>query len=46
MYTAQNYEFVKPRTLFLGGLGTMGYGLPAAIKRKLPKRHDGYKYLR
>jgi acetolactate synthase-1/2/3 large subunit len=32
MWTAHNYAFTKPRTLITsGGLGTMGYGLPAAI---------------
>ncbi len=32
MWTAQHYEFIKPRTFISsGGLGTMGYGLPAAI---------------
>lgn len=32
MWTAQYYTFTKPRTLLTsGGLGTMGYGLPAAI---------------
>jgi acetolactate synthase-1/2/3 large subunit len=32
MWTAQHYEFTKPRTFISsGGLGTMGYGLPAAI---------------
>ena len=32
MWTAQFYPFNKPRTLLTsGGLGTMGYGLPAAI---------------
>ncbi|OHD54557.1 MAG: acetolactate synthase, large subunit, biosynthetic type, partial [Spirochaetes bacterium GWF1_49_6] len=32
MWTAQFYEFKKTRTLLTsGGLGTMGYGLPAAI---------------
>ncbi len=32
MWTAQYYHFSKPRTLLTsGGLGTMGYGLPAAI---------------
>ncbi len=32
MWTAQFYTFDKPRTLLTsGGLGTMGYGLPAAI---------------
>ncbi len=32
MWTAQFYKFTKPRTfLSSGGLGTMGYGLPAAM---------------
>ncbi|MEQ8197744.1 MAG: biosynthetic-type acetolactate synthase large subunit [Clostridiaceae bacterium] len=32
MWTAQTYPFNKPRTLLTsGGLGTMGFGLPAAI---------------
>lgn len=32
MWTAHHYTFTKPRTLITsGGLGTMGYGLPAAI---------------
>jgi acetolactate synthase-1/2/3 large subunit len=32
MWTAQYYAFTKPRTfLTSGGLGTMGYGLPAAL---------------
>jgi acetolactate synthase-1/2/3 large subunit len=32
MWAAQYYQFVKPRTLLTsGGLGTMGYGFPAAI---------------
>jgi acetolactate synthase-1/2/3 large subunit len=32
MWTAQAYPFRKPRTLLTsGGLGTMGFGLPAAI---------------
>lgn len=32
MWTAQYYKFVKPRTfLTSGGLGTMGYGFPAAM---------------
>jgi acetolactate synthase-1/2/3 large subunit len=32
MWTAQYYTFTKPRTfLTSGGLGTMGYGLPAAL---------------
>ena len=32
MWTAQYYRYAKPRTLLTsGGLGTMGYGLGAAI---------------
>ncbi|MEI9475573.1 MAG: biosynthetic-type acetolactate synthase large subunit [Deltaproteobacteria bacterium] len=32
MWTAQYYQFIKPRTLLTsGGLGTMGYGFPAAL---------------
>jgi acetolactate synthase-1/2/3 large subunit len=32
MWTAQYYDFVQPRSLLTsGGLGTMGYGLPAAM---------------
>jgi len=32
MWTAQYFPFVKPRTLLTsGGLGTMGFGLPAAM---------------
>ncbi|MBW1973975.1 MAG: biosynthetic-type acetolactate synthase large subunit [Deltaproteobacteria bacterium] len=32
MWAAQYYHFTEPRTLLTsGGLGTMGYGLPAAI---------------
>ena len=35
MWTAQYYKFEKPRTLLTsGGLGTMGYGLGAAIGAK------------
>ncbi|MCX7821475.1 MAG: biosynthetic-type acetolactate synthase large subunit [Brevinematales bacterium] len=36
MWVAQYYQFVKPRTLLTsGGLGTMGYGLPASIGAKV-----------
>jgi len=32
MWTAQFFKFLKPRTILTsGGLGTMGYGFPAAI---------------
>ncbi|BEQ17102.1 biosynthetic-type acetolactate synthase large subunit [Desulfoferula mesophila] len=36
MYTAQFYPFREPRTLISsGGLGTMGFGLPAAVGAKV-----------
>jgi acetolactate synthase-1/2/3 large subunit len=36
MWTAQYFDFKSPRTLLSsGGLGTMGYGLPAAIGAKV-----------
>lgn len=36
MWTAQNWTFIKPRTFISsGGLGTMGYGLGAAIGTQL-----------
>lgn len=36
MWTAQFYSFTRPRTfLTSGGLGTMGYGFPAAIGAQL-----------
>ena len=36
MWVAQHYPFSKPRTLLTsGGLGTMGFGLPAAIGASL-----------
>ena len=41
MWTAQYYLFTKPRTfLTSGGLGTMGYGFPAAIGAQIafPKK--------
>ncbi|MCK9615389.1 MAG: biosynthetic-type acetolactate synthase large subunit [Candidatus Omnitrophica bacterium] len=41
MWVAQSYPFKKPRTLLTsGGLGTMGFGLPAAIGAALanPKK--------
>ena len=38
MWAAQFYKFTKPRTIISsGGLGTMGYGFPAAIGAKLGK---------
>lgn len=41
MWTAQYFKFLKPRTwLTSGGLGTMGYGFPAAIgaQKAFPKK--------
>jgi acetolactate synthase-1/2/3 large subunit len=39
MWVAQYYQFKHPRTLITsGGLGTMGFGLPAAIGAKIGKR--------
>jgi len=39
MWTAQHYKFVKARSFISsGGLGTMGYGLPAAIGAQMAKR--------
>ncbi|MFA5146159.1 MAG: biosynthetic-type acetolactate synthase large subunit [Candidatus Omnitrophota bacterium] len=36
MWAAQFYKFIKPRTMLSsGGLGTMGYGFPAAIGAQL-----------
>ena len=36
MWAAQFYKFTKPRTMISsGGLGTMGYGFPAAIGAQL-----------
>ena len=38
MWTAQFYKFVKPRQFISsGGLGTMGFGLPAAIGAQIAK---------
>ncbi len=38
MWAAQFYKFTQPRTLVSsGGLGTMGFGLPAAIGAKIGK---------
>jgi acetolactate synthase-1/2/3 large subunit len=38
MWTAQFYKFIKPRTFISsGGLGTMGFGLPAAMGAALAK---------
>jgi acetolactate synthase I/II/III large subunit len=39
MWTAQFYKFKNPRTLLTsGGLGTMGYGFPAAIGAQIANR--------
>ncbi len=38
MWTANYYDFNKPRTLISsGGLGTMGYGIPAALGAQIAK---------
>ncbi len=38
MWAAQFYKYTRPRTLITsGGLGTMGYGLPASIGAKVGK---------
>jgi len=38
MWAAQFYKFLKPRTMLSsGGLGTMGYGFPAAIGAQIGK---------
>lgn len=38
MWTAQHWTWTKPRTMITsGGLGTMGYGLPAAIGAQIAK---------
>ncbi len=38
MWAAQFYKFIKPRTMLSsGGLGTMGYGFPAAIGAQIGK---------
>ncbi|CZR61829.1 probable acetolactate synthase [Phialocephala subalpina] len=38
MWTAQHYRWRAPRTMITsGGLGTMGYGLPAAIGAKVAR---------
>ena len=39
MWAAHFYQYTKPRTFISsGGLGTMGYGLPAAIGAKIGQR--------
>ena len=38
MWAAQNFRWREPRTMITsGGLGTMGYGLPAAIGAKVAR---------
>lgn len=38
MWAAQHFEWTKPRTMITsGGLGTMGFGLPAAIGAQIAK---------
>lgn len=44
MWVAQYYPFKNPRTLLTsGGLGTMGYGLPAALGAAMAKKNC-YKF--
>jgi acetolactate synthase-1/2/3 large subunit len=41
MWTAQFYQFNRPRSLITsGGLGTMGFGLPAAIGAQFGRRGE------
>lgn len=41
MWVAQHMQFANPRNhLSSGGLGTMGFGLPAAIGAQLARPHD------
>jgi len=41
MWTAQWYQFHAPRSMLTsGGLGTMGYGLPAAIGAQLGRPNE------
>lgn len=41
MWTAQHFKFDQPRKLLTsGGLGTMGYGLPAAIGAQVAFPHE------
>ena len=41
MWAAQYYDFSRPRQwLNSGGLGTMGFGLPAAIGAKVARPDD------
>ncbi len=41
MWTAQYYTYIRPHTLITsGGLGTMGFGLPASIGAKLARPEE------
>jgi acetolactate synthase-1/2/3 large subunit len=41
MWTAQWYQFTKPRSMITsGGLGTMGYGFPAAIGAQIGRPNE------
>jgi acetolactate synthase-1/2/3 large subunit len=41
MWTAQFYKFIKPRQFITsGGLGTMGFGLPAAVGAQIARPDD------
>jgi acetolactate synthase-1/2/3 large subunit len=41
MWEAQHYHHERPRSLITsGGLGTMGFALPAAIGARFARRHD------
>jgi acetolactate synthase-1/2/3 large subunit len=41
MWTAQFYKFIRPRQLISsGGLGTMGFGLPAAVGAQIARPDD------
>ncbi|MCL2725971.1 MAG: thiamine pyrophosphate-dependent enzyme [Polyangiaceae bacterium] len=41
MWAAQYFDFREPRLwLTSGSMGTMGFGLPAAVRRLEPSSHD------
>jgi len=47
MWAAQYYQYTQPRTFISsGGLGTMGYGLPAAIGAKVGSPKNRCMYFR
>ena len=47
MWTAQYFKFNRPRQLLTsGGLGTMGFGMPAAMGAALSNRGAGSRYCR